>query len=113
MEARGGARLSSGTFPDPPYALLPTHISLPKKSLDFGSSLMDITVHVINSMVIEKSFAIIFSKNMQKNSKVRDYLDDFNEFKRCLYFIIYRIAGTFLPSYRQLGFLMISEHSVL
>jgi len=34
VEARGGARLSPGTFPDLPDALLPTHIcfiSLPKK----------------------------------------------------------------------------------
>ena len=35
MEAREGARLSPGTFPVPPHALLPTHISLQKKSLDF------------------------------------------------------------------------------
>jgi len=35
VEARGDARLSPGTFPDPPHALLPTHISLQKKSLDF------------------------------------------------------------------------------
>ena len=28
MEARGGARLSPGTFPNHPHALLPTHISL-------------------------------------------------------------------------------------
>ena len=35
VEARGGARLSSGTYPDPPHAMLPTHISLPKKSLHF------------------------------------------------------------------------------
>ena len=35
MEAREGVRLSLGTFPDPPHALLPTHISLLKKSLDF------------------------------------------------------------------------------
>ena len=35
MEARGGARLSPGTFPDHPHVLLPTHISLQKKSLDF------------------------------------------------------------------------------
>jgi len=34
-EARGGARLSPGAFPDPPHALLPTHINLQKKSLDF------------------------------------------------------------------------------
>ena len=34
-EARGGARFPPGTFPDPPHALLPTHISLRKKSLDF------------------------------------------------------------------------------
>jgi len=33
--ARGGARLSPGTFPGPPHALLPTHISLQRKSLDF------------------------------------------------------------------------------
>jgi len=45
VEARGGARLSPGTSPDPSHALLPTHISLQKKLLDlFGSSLMDITV---------------------------------------------------------------------
>jgi len=35
VEARGGARLSPGTFPDPPHALLPTHIGLQKRSLDF------------------------------------------------------------------------------
>ena len=35
MEAREGARLSPRTFLDPPHALLPTHISLRKKSLDF------------------------------------------------------------------------------
>jgi len=35
VEARGGARLSPGTFPDHPHALLPTHISLQRKSLDF------------------------------------------------------------------------------
>jgi len=35
VEAREGARLSPGTFPVPPHALLPTHISLQKKSLDF------------------------------------------------------------------------------
>jgi len=35
VEARGGARLSLGTYPDHPHALLPTHISLQKKSLDF------------------------------------------------------------------------------
>jgi len=45
VEARGGARLSPGTFPDPPHALLPTHISKKSHSILFGSSLMDITVH--------------------------------------------------------------------
>jgi len=35
VEATGGARLSPGTFPDPPHALLPTHISSQKGSLDF------------------------------------------------------------------------------
>ena len=35
VEAREGAPLSPGTFPDPPHALLPTHISLQQKSLDF------------------------------------------------------------------------------
>jgi len=50
VEARGGARLSPKTFPDPSHdALLLTHIGLQKKkSLDFdsliGSSLTDITV---------------------------------------------------------------------
>ena len=34
-EEKGGARLSPGTFPDPPHALLPTHISSQKGSLDF------------------------------------------------------------------------------
>jgi len=34
VEARGGARLSPVTFPDPPHALLPTHVSLQKKSQD-------------------------------------------------------------------------------
>jgi len=34
MEAVGGAHLSPGTFPDQPHALLPTHISLQKKSQD-------------------------------------------------------------------------------
>jgi len=35
-DARGGARLSPGTLPDPTHALLPTHISLQKKkSIDF------------------------------------------------------------------------------
>jgi len=33
VEARGGARLSPGTFSDPPHALLPTHASVQKKSL--------------------------------------------------------------------------------
>jgi len=33
VEERGGARLSPGTYPDPPNALLLTHISLRKKSL--------------------------------------------------------------------------------
>jgi len=45
VEARGGARLSPETFPDPSHALLPTHISLQKcHQILFGSSLMDITV---------------------------------------------------------------------
>ena len=35
VEARGGDRLSLGIFPDPPHALLPTHISFFFKSLDF------------------------------------------------------------------------------
>jgi len=36
VEARGGARLSPVTLPDPSHALLPTHKnSLQKKSLDF------------------------------------------------------------------------------
>jgi len=35
MEARGGARLSFGTFLDPPHALLLTHVSLQTMSLDF------------------------------------------------------------------------------
>jgi len=35
VEARGGARLLPRAFPDPPHALLPTHISSQKKSLDF------------------------------------------------------------------------------
>jgi len=35
VEARGDARLFPGTSPDPPHALLPTHISLQKKALDF------------------------------------------------------------------------------
>jgi len=30
VEARGGAHLSPGTFPDPSHALLPTHISYKK-----------------------------------------------------------------------------------
>jgi len=30
VEARGGAHLSPATFPDPPHALRPTHISLQK-----------------------------------------------------------------------------------
>jgi len=42
---RGGALLSVGTFPAPPHALLPTHISLQKShEILFGSSLKDITV---------------------------------------------------------------------
>jgi len=46
MEAKGGAGLSPGTFPDPPHALLPTHIRLQKSHwILFGPSLMDITVH--------------------------------------------------------------------
>jgi len=38
VEARGGVRLSPGIFPNPPHAVLPTHISLHthKKLLDFG-----------------------------------------------------------------------------
>jgi len=35
VEARTGARLSPGAFLDAPHALLPTHIKLQKKSLDF------------------------------------------------------------------------------
>jgi len=35
VKARGGARLSPGTFGDPPHTLLPTHISLKKKTLEF------------------------------------------------------------------------------
>ena len=31
MEARRDARLSPGTIPEPPHALLPTHIRLQKK----------------------------------------------------------------------------------
>ena len=47
MEAKGGACLSPGAFPDSPHALLPTHIGLlqtKSQSTLFGPSLLDITV---------------------------------------------------------------------
>ena len=57
----GGTRLSPGTFPDPPHALLPTHISLQKKVTRFYFARhlwTPLNNYLLDHLLITKSFAI-------------------------------------------------------